>query len=294
MISIIISSVHPKLLQDVKSNIADTIGVPYEIISYENANGAKGLCEIYNVGAKQAKYEILCFMHEDLKICSKDWGLLVIDTFKNNDNLGVLGVAGSAYKTFAPYGWGIGNEGNTEAYNYLQRFKDPNKPVIHAYLNKSNVQLQEVVTVDGMWFCTTKNLALSICFDEGLFKGFHCYDLDYCLAVGQSHQVMVTFDVLMEHFSEGGYNKDWYLETLKLHQKWENKLPACCIQLPQKIKDKIEKKAYILLFNRLVNLGYSQSDIQQLLESYRKKAKMNLWFYLKLRFKLIKILKGIS
>ena len=39
MISIVIASVNETHLANVKTNIADTIGVPYEIIDFENHEG---------------------------------------------------------------------------------------------------------------------------------------------------------------------------------------------------------------------------------------------------------------
>ncbi|MES2417825.1 MAG: glycosyltransferase [Bacteroidota bacterium] len=292
MISVIIASVHRDLLDNVYANIDDTIGLPYEIISIENSDGQKGLCEIYNIGARRAKYNILCFMHEDIAIKTADWGLTVVEAFDKNKELGVLGVAGSSYKAFAPSGWGIGGERNTEAYNYFQRFKDLSKPVIHAYLNAKDLKSQEVVTVDGMWFCTTKEIALEFGFDEVLFTGFHCYDLDYCLNVGTSYQIRVTFEILMEHFSEGGYNKDWFFDTLKLHNKWSDQLPRYSFDIPVKVKSKIERKSYQIILARLVHLGISSSYIIAFLNTYRHQSKMNLWLYLRLRFKLMKLLNN--
>jgi hypothetical protein len=290
MISIIIASVRKELLKTVSQNIFDTIGIPYEIISTSNSDGKKGLCEIYNLSVKEAKYKYICFMHEDIEIKTNNWGIKIIDAFEHNEKLGVLGIAGSSYKAFAPSGWGIGAEKNTEVYNYLQRFKDLRKLVVHAYLNANQVKYKEVVTVDGMWFCTKREIAVANCFDERTFKGFHCYDLDFCFSVGKTNQIAVTFDILLEHFSEGGYNKDWFFETLKLHRKWEKELPKSLNGISQKVKNLIEKRAYTIVIARLVEFGFNKPYILDFINEYREKANMSFWLYIKLRYKLNKLL----
>ncbi|RZK03487.1 MAG: TonB-dependent receptor, partial [Flavobacterium sp.] len=69
-------------------------------------------------------------------------------------------------------------------------------------------------------------------FDEETFKQFHCYDLDFSLQVQQTHRAVVTFQVLLEHFSEGNYSKTWIEETLKLHEinvaRCSMTLHSCC------------------------------------------------------------------
>lgn len=73
MISIIICSKNKDLLKDVSANIELTIGVPYEIIAIENNKGEFGICKAYNDGASKAKYDIFCFMHEDISFETQNW-----------------------------------------------------------------------------------------------------------------------------------------------------------------------------------------------------------------------------
>ncbi len=74
-----------------------------------------------------------------------------------------------------------------------------------AYSNLKNVSLAKVVTLDGVWFCTRKDIALEFPFDGETLKRFHCYDIDFALSV---FQVAVTFDILIQHFSTGSFNWD--------------------------------------------------------------------------------------
>lgn len=288
MISIIISSANKEFLKAVSNNIDETIGVTYEIIAVDNLDGSKGICEVYNFGIKQAKYDLLCFMHEDIEIKTKEWGQKVVSYFNQDKKLGVLGIAGSAYKGLVPSGWGVEGTKGMEFYNYVQAFKYSEKLSIHAYSNTGNVLIQPVVVVDGVWFVTTRIIASEVKFDDKLFKGFHCYDLDFCLNVGKNHTIAVAFDILLEHFSEGGYNPAWFYETLKLHDKWRSELPRCIVDISQSEKEKIEKRLFKRMLARLVDWKFEKKYILNLLKEYIKYSKTGFMSYLKLRLYFFK------
>lgn len=225
MISVIISSANKSMLADVSRNIAETIGVVFEIVAIDNSRGAKGICEVYNQGTLQAKYDILCFVHEDVEFKTASWGQHVIDVFAAEPDLGLLGIAGSTYKNAAPSGWhGIGFF--TDHVNILQGHKQIEAELRHYCRNPYNDKLTEVVSIDGVWFCTPKKVAKQSPFDQKTFTGFHAYDVDFSLAVRQHYKVKVTYDVLLKHFSEGNYDRKWVFEILKLHNKWHKHLPA--------------------------------------------------------------------
>lgn len=112
MISIIISSFRPNLFSDLIENIKDTIGIDeYEIIKIDNP-GIMGLCDAYNKGAADAKYKYLCFCHEDVLFHTQNWGELIISSFSKNPRIGIVGFAGSVYKTWIPSGWGTSTIGD--------------------------------------------------------------------------------------------------------------------------------------------------------------------------------------
>ena len=185
-----------------------------------------GLCEAYNHGAGKARYELLCFAHEDILIHTEQWGRKVISIFNEHHELGLLGVAGSSYKPTIPSGWSFPTaDAATMFMNFVEGTGGtPERRV--AYNNPGNSALPGVVCVDGFWFCTRRAIAREIRFDEALFKRFHCYDVDYSLAVYQKYKVAITFDILIEHFSGGSFNAEWAQETLKLHRKWKKYLPV--------------------------------------------------------------------
>lgn len=259
MISIVISSANSTLLSQVTKNIEDTILVPFEIISFENGSGEKGICEIYNTGARRAKYDIICFMHEDINIKTMGWGAVVLSYFKNNLQLGLLGVAGCSYKSKSPSGWVCYGSPKILHYNLLQSFKHRNKKTEHQCLNPNNEILPKVASVDGLWFCTRKSIAEEYPFDEQLLKGFHGYDIDFSLSVNQKYDVAITYEILINHFSEGRFKEDWITETLKVTNKWKDHLPVNIAGLSKKERVKVEIKTYENLLKRMHRNGFSFS-----------------------------------
>jgi hypothetical protein len=290
VVSVIISSAKKDFLDRIKENIEVTIGVPFEIIAYDNSDGKKGICEIYNWGANKAKYDILCFSHEDIEFKTINWGKIVNETFKENPNLGIVGVVGSAYKSYAPSGWGIASpELDLTFSNYIQSYKRIKRAKEEYFINPNNSKLGYVVCVDGMWFCTTKKVYQQYGFDEVNFKGFHCYEIDYCLSVKQTHDVAVTFEVLLEHFSEGSYNKQWVESTMRLHEKWQNVLPLSTAEISPEKQIMLEKRAFKHLIRLLLALGYNYNYIYTLLKTFlNKKGSPLKKIFIKMNYYLIK------
>lgn len=287
MISVIICSADSKLLKAVKKNIVKTIGVPHEIVSFNNKEGKKGICEVYNKGIARAKYSILCFMHEDVLIHSNDWGKTVINIFNNDFNLGVLGVAGSYYKPLTPSGW-LGKGIDTECINLIQEHKFTYEATFLNYKNPNNAAVAEVACIDGLWFCVPKTIAANHRFDEDTFKGFHCYDVDFSLKVGTQYKVAVTYNVLLTHLSEGRFDKAWMCEVMKLHKKWDTKLPVNKGMLEKKQFLQIEKVTFKYYLEQLVEFKFPLSTALKTLWQSSFFRKINLLFFIKLNYYALK------
>lgn len=76
MVSIIICSVSPHLLKKLQQNIAQTIGVEYEIIAIDNREKHWPIAKVYNYGAQQAKYPYLFLCMKILGYCLISGGSL--------------------------------------------------------------------------------------------------------------------------------------------------------------------------------------------------------------------------
>lgn len=262
MISIIICSANELLLNNIKVNIEDTVGEAYEIISFDNSKGEKGICEIYNRGIEQAKFDILCFIHEDIIIHTKNWGSILIDIFKDK-NIGLVGMAGASYKSLTPSGFQFSGDPQLDL-NYChvrQRFKLTKQVERYFHFNPTNERLPSVACVDGVWLCASREALNFYRFDQALLKGFHGYDLDLSFGLIRKYKIVVAFDILITHFSEGNFDKKWLTEILKVHKKWSHLLPINLVDLPDRKVFLIEKRSFRELFGKMKAWDFSTFDM---------------------------------
>jgi len=290
MISVVIASLNEDLLTKVKSNISDTIGVVHEIIVTKNtAINNNGICQIYNNAAALAKYDILCYMHEDIEMKTSNWGKKIVSYFDEIKDLGIIGIFGSTYKTFVPSGWGVMNDSNSTNFGcYIQGFKSLAKRKEYIQVNRRKESFKQVLCIDGMWFCTTKKIVSENPFDDETFKHFHGYDIDFCLSLYNKYNVIVTYEVLLEHFSEGTYNAHWFEEAHKLHEKWKKYLPMSSEVIPSVEKQLIDKRSFKWLIQSSKKLSLTKGQLLQLLYFYWKSGKFSLKSYIKLAYYSLK------
>ncbi len=223
MISIITSTYKAENFRRFSENVKLNIGVVYEVIPIDNP-GLMGLCEAYNKGVEKAQHPYICFCHDDILIHTPNWGQEVIDIFENNHNVGLLGVAGGSYKPWIPSSWFFTGDEKYGKMNVTQVYPQSNE-ITKCYKNPNNKILDEVVVLDGCWFCTTATIAKEFRFDQETFPSYHCYDIDYSLQVAQKHQNLVTLGIELEHYSYGDFTTGWLEESFKLHNKWKKVLP---------------------------------------------------------------------
>ncbi|EON79216.1 hypothetical protein ADIS_0325 [Lunatimonas lonarensis] len=244
MLSIIICSAKPDLLCQVSENIAKTVGIPYEIVAVDNRFEPKGICEVYNRAAAKSKYDYLCFVHEDVKFATPNWGGKLMEALRRPE-IGLVGIAGAAHKPKIMSGWGA--EGLRERFvkiNLVQHFKRDQRDPIHQYFNSEGESLAQVVVVDGVFLAARKSVILEIPFDEQVLRGFHGYDIDISLAIGEKYQVAVILDIRLEHFSEGSLDADWVANSWKVHKKWAHKLPKSVMPITKRERINCEKRTY--------------------------------------------------
>lgn len=286
MITIIVCSINEIHKQRISQNIIDTIGVPHEFLAIDNRKNPRGICAVYNEGARKAKFDVLCFVHEDVQFNTKGWGHSLISIFQD-PTWGLIGLAGAAHKPKLPSGWGAeGLHDRLVKINLIQHFKG-NKPAALQYQNTEQEKVAEVACVDGVFLASTKAILMRVPFDESLLKGFHGYDLDLSLAIGQLYKVGVTYEILAEHFSEGSLNADWLESSLLVHMKWADSLPKTVTPMTKKEKTICEKRTYRFLLPILKqnnSLNYSLKILHQ-----GELIKLNIWTYLKMYISLGKV-----
>lgn len=258
MISVIVCSRKSEILDDLKMSITSTISCDHEIIIIDNSNNLYSIFTAYNEGVSRAKGNILCFCHEDVLFRTANWGKIIEQHFMDDDQIGLIGFAGSHFLADTPMYWysspfvsqrNLNNDnGRVEEHFHEDWFGD--RSII------------EVVAVDGFCFFVKKSLFDRISFDEKTYKGFHLYDMDICMQVLQTgHKVCVVRDVLAEHCwseaqqftKQGGNLFEHNLELFS--EKWRTSLPACKgITLPNEVLSRV---------NELFRQSYSARQVRQ-------------------------------
>ena len=233
MISIIICSISPGMLNKVKENIAATIGVNFELIAIDNSIAKQGICKVYNDAVGKATFDIVCFIHEDVLIHSNNWGQHLVTLF-GDTSIGLAGVSGTVYKSAYPAVWSACDQ-SLYRINTIQHFEGQ-ALAVKAVINPLENSFDEVAVIDGIFLATRKEVIALFPFDETMFTGFHCYDLDFSLSIGTKYKIVVTYAILLEHFSEGHLNKNWLDDSLKLHKKWKAILPKQTGEINERIK----------------------------------------------------------
>lgn len=230
MISIIICSVKPLLAKDIKENIAATIGVPYELILIDNRNTDNGIASVYNDAALTAKFEILCFLHEDVILFTESWGV-ELHSILTDEKIGLVGGFGSVYKSKFAGSWAACHPSlyRINSYNNQEKKITNNKQEGYA---TCTAKYDEVVVIDGAFMATTRKVFKLFQFDDKLLRGFHGYDVDYSIQVAQKFKIIVSNNIRMKHISNGTLNISWLKDNQLVHEKWKRKLPAKVSQEP--------------------------------------------------------------
>lgn len=274
MISIIICSRSSDISPFLRDNIKATIGIDHEIIVIDNSNNQHSIFSAYNWGVKQSKYPYLCFMHDDIEYHTNNWGRAVLNHL-NNNKTGAIGIAGTPYHSYMPGAWW----GSGIFYEHiLQSSKINREPVLKS--NSNGLVCRQAVALDGVWFCIKKSLFDLIKFDETSFKGFHFYDMDICM---QMHRLGVKMDcindVLIHHTSIGNTDNTWIENALIFQKKWQQVLPALCVDISFNQLCRFEYKTLNEFIWICASNNWPNKKIYSLALKYLLKFKRGYLFY---------------
>jgi glycosyltransferase involved in cell wall biosynthesis len=225
MLSLIICSTHSALSDSFEANIQKTIGTEYEIVHIDNSKHQYNIFEAYNEGVARSKGEYLCFVHEDVRFHSKNWGK-VVEQHLSQPFVGAIGVAGGNV-VLDKLDWRFYGFGHVYLIQGTSSIEEmPGYYISHKPSCICQVPLLQVTVLDGVWICIRKDLFKQIRFDDEHFHDFHLYDSDICMQINQlGLGVFVTHDVLLEHFSEGTFSAG-YSDSLEVFaRKWKDCLP---------------------------------------------------------------------
>lgn len=248
MISIIICSRTAEISNEFYHNIDKTIGCDYELLVIDNSRNTYSIFEAYNLGIEKSVGSFLCFIHDDILFHTQNWGTIVKTIFDSDNNIGLLGLAGSKVKTKMPSAW-FNCDASESVYNVIQHIpKDKKEEWFFGFVNP----LEELVVIDGFFMVIKKEC--QVYFNVTL-KGFHNYDLNISFEVlKKGYKIVGTNEILIEHFSLGNVNKDWVQSTYQIHKMYHKFLPLN-LELNKNNKEHeiINAKLFI---NKSLNFGF--------------------------------------
>lgn len=189
-----------------------------EILIYEN-DGGEPLAKIYNDGLKDAKNDIIVFMHDDLILETKNITPKVIRLFEKNPEYGIIGLAGTD-NLLSGMWW----QDRSSMYGVVGHEHEGKRHVNHYSKGDYSENLKEVIVVDGL-FMMIHRQRLKHTFNEQ-FEGFHFYDLPICIENHlDSVKVGVTTKIRVTHKSVGMVNKKWEKNKLFFEALYEKNFP---------------------------------------------------------------------
>lgn len=297
MISFILCSINSRASEAVCQNIRSTVGCECECIVIDNKTQPRSIAQVYNEGAYRAKGQVLCFVHEDVRFLTSDFGP-AIERKALQSQTGVIGFLGTQYKAQAPSGWYVHNDLSVK--HYIQSgHRGTEECVTH---NLSSDGFTPAVVVDGCCMFVCRETWASYPFDTQLITGFHCYDVDFCLTL---HHAGLTNYVcslsLMEHQSYGSYNIQWIETTLSLHRgKWHGRLPmfAKDLTLTSQQQMAYEHHAWYDFLKKCVKTDVPMPKVVNLMLEARaqgiSRAKLFKLCYKALYYRLLNHLPGYS
>lgn len=174
-----------------------------ELILIDNTNNKfKSASEALNYGAKKAKGTYLMFVHQDVKLYSKDWLENIEDEMNSLHNLGVAGVAGKT------------NEG------VLSNIKHGDPPILAGKQIKISTKVQ---SVDECLVIIPKSVFNKFKFDEEICDDWHLYAVDYCLRILRTDLNIYVLPDFIYHASAGySISKSYFYILEKLLKEYKN------------------------------------------------------------------------
>ncbi len=253
MLSIIISSYQQGFYENLVKNIAETIGeIGYEIIQIKNPK-IMGICEAYNHGGAKATSDYLLFIHEDIEFLTPNWGDKLLAHLKN-DQTGVIGIAGSTYKSNYPTSWSVVEE--CRRLNIVQRRRTGQW--MAEILNPRDELKSKVACLDGVFLAVPKAVWEKNKFDEKRYQGFHGYDIDFSLSISSQMDAYVVYDILVKHYSAGNQSADWMQNAMIVSNKWKSHLPYSIEKISKQEFNIRIYKSFDWFVNKMKTLGYSR------------------------------------
>ena len=189
-----------------------------EILVYEN-EGEYSLPQLYNVGLRDSKNDIVVYMHDDIILETTNITPKIVRLFDENPEYGIIGVAGTDNLTSGRW-W----DNRDKMYGIVAHEHEGKRHVNQYSKQTFGDKPKEVVIIDGVMMMVHKK-RIKHTFNEQ-FEGFHFYDLPICVEnYMDGVKIGVTTKIRITHKSIGMVNKKWEKNKLLFEALYEKKLP---------------------------------------------------------------------
>jgi hypothetical protein len=203
-----------------KEHLIKTSGLHKNLEVIEIINNGESLTTAYNRGLKQATNDIVVFCHDDLVVETKQWADKLLKLFKRNPEYGILGVAGTKELPSSGKWW----ENPKKMYGRVAHTNE-GKTWLSSYSDDLGQDIEEVVTVDGVFFAIDKT-KIKTQFNETV-EGFHFYDVTFCFEnYLKGVKVGVTTAIRINHKSIGMTNESWEINRNNFAENFKENLPV--------------------------------------------------------------------
>ena len=202
-----------------KKHLLDTVGLEnVQVLQYVNHNEYK-LSEVYNRGIDESQFNIVCCIHNDIKL-EKNWGVKLLQDFNDGNDYGIIGKAGSCYFPESGVYW---DKMQQTMVGQVYHHPEGQKKWLSKYSSKFPFVIP-VVTIDGLFISFDKR-KIKHRFDETIGK-FHFYDHLFCVPnYFDGVKIGVTTSFEITHESVGQPNQEFFQSKTKFLEKWGHKLP---------------------------------------------------------------------
>lgn len=203
-----------------KEHLIKTSGLHKHIEVIEIINNGESLTKSYNRGLKQATNDIVVFCHDDITIETKQWGSKLLKQFEKNPDYGIIGVAGTKNIPVSGQWW----EDRKKMYGRVAHTHE-GKTWLSSYSDDLGQNLEEVVTVDGVFFAVDKT-KIKETFNEKV-EGFHFYEITFCFEnYLKDVKLGVSTLVRVNHKSIGMTNEQWETNRAIFAETFKDNLPV--------------------------------------------------------------------
>lgn len=235
-------------------HIKKTSGIGKFIDVIEIINNGESLTKAYNRGLKQAKFDIVVYLHDDETIESSNWANKLIKHYKSNPEYGIIGVAGTKYMVETGKWW----EDMKKMYGRVAHTHD-GRTWLSEYSRDIGNDIEDVIIVDGVFFSLHKK-RIKYDFDER-FEGFHFYDVSFCFRnYINGVKVGVITNIRINHQSIGQTNEQWEQNRIQFAELYEEQLPVKI----KKVFKKNEKIKVLIACLSFKNLTGSELYVYEL------------------------------